>query len=560
MLKASRPLRLRRWQDIDWCRNIKAIKDLRQQIFRASQCGDHKKLRSLQRLALKSRANAEMSVRQVTQINAGRKTPGVDGQVALTPDERTELVKDLLQDHIWQARPARRVYIPKANGKQRPLGIPTIADRCRQAMVKNALEPEWEARFEPCSYGFRPGRSCHDAIGRIFRICLPNSRKPWVVDADIKGAFDNISHDAVLTALEGFPAKELVKQWLKAGVMEKGVFSATDKGTPQGGVISPLLANIALNGIEQAVGVTYYERENHTVVKSKRVVVRYADDFVIFAETKADAQKALQDVSDWLKGRGLEISSEKTEIRTLTDGFDFLGFTIRHYREIGSGKPKLLIMPSKKSVKALKDRLKQEWQGLLGHPASAIWLRLNPILTGWGNYYRHVVSQKTYSKIDHFNHIKLLKWLKRTHPQKSRAWMKWAYFGRIKWDRQDNWIFGNPRTGGHLTKLCWTPIERHVLIKHGVSPDDPTLSEYWEKREKKKVETLSTVRHKKLSYRQKGYCPLCKGTLFNGEKLNIHHRIPKASGGTDTLDNLALLHHTCHKQVHRKKSEALQFA
>ena len=560
MLKASRPLRLRQWQDIDWCHNTKAIKDLRQQIFRASQCGDHKKLRSLQRLALKSRANAEMSVRQVTQINAGRKTPGVDGQVALTPDERTPLVKELLQDQTWKARPARRVYIPKANGKQRPLGIPTIADRCRQAMVKNALEPEWEAKFEPCSYGFRPGRSCHDAIGRIFRICLPNSRKPWAVDADIKGAFDNISHEALMTALEGFPAKELVKQWLKAGIMDKGVFAETNKGTPQGGVISPLLANIALHGMEQAVGVTYHKRENHTVVKSKRAIVRYADDFVIFTETKADAHKALQDVSDWLKGRGLEISQEKTEIRSLTDGFDFLGFNIRHYQEIGSGKPKLLIMPSKKSVQALKDRLKQEWQDLLGHPARVIWQRLNPILTGWGNYYQHVVSKETYGKIDRYNYVRLLKWLKRTHPHKSYKWMKRAYFGRIRRDKLDIWIFGDTRTGGHLTKLCWTPIERHVLIKHGASPDDPTLCEYWDKRDRNKVETLSTVRHRKLAYQQKGKCPLCMGSLFSGELLNIHHRTPKAEGGTDALDNLALLHHTCHKHVHRRKSEVLQFA
>ena len=311
MRKASRPLRLRRWQDIDWCQTTKAVKDLRQQIYRASQSGDHKKLRSMQRLMLKSRANAEISVRQVTQLNAGRNTPGVDGRVATTPDERTKLIKELLQDQTWKAQPARRVYIPKANGKTRPLGIPTIADRCRQAMVKNALEPEWEARFEPLSYGFRPGRSCHDAIGRIFRIARPNSKKCWIVDADIKGAFDNISHDTILEDIKGFPAREIIKQWLKAGIMEKGVFADTDRGTPQGGVISPLLANIALTGCEQAVGVTYGELNGYTVLKSKRAVVRYADDFVIFTETKAEAETALQEIATWLKSRGLEISEEK---------------------------------------------------------------------------------------------------------------------------------------------------------------------------------------------------------------------------------------------------------
>ena len=255
--KVSRPLRLRRWQDINWRLTIKSVKDLRQQIYAASQCGDHKKLRSLQRLMLQSRANAELSVRQVTQTNKGRNTPGTDDRVATTPDERTQLVKEMLQNRTWKVRPAKRVYIPKANGKTRPLGIPTIADRCRQAMVKNALEPEWEAKFEPCSYGFRPGRSCHDAIGRIFSLAQPQSKKKWVVDADIKGAFDHISHDTLMTTLDRFPAKKLIFQWLKAGTLEQGIFAKTEMGTPQGGVISPLLLNIALHGMERAVGVTY---------------------------------------------------------------------------------------------------------------------------------------------------------------------------------------------------------------------------------------------------------------------------------------------------------------
>ena len=551
--KVSRPLRLRRWQDVNWRLTIKAVKDLRQQIYRASQCGDHKKLRSLQRLMLQSRANAELSVRQVTQINRGRNTPGTDGLVATTPQERTELVKELLQDNTWKAQPAKRVYIPKANGKTRPLGIPTIADRCRQAMVKNALEPEWEAQFEPCSYGFRPGRSCHDAVSRIFSIALPQGKKKWVVDADIKGAFDNISHDALLTSLDGFPAKKLVNQWLKAGIMEQGVFAKTEMGTPQGGVISPLLLNIALHGMEQAIGVSYHKRGDYMAIKSSRALIRYADDFVIFAETRKDAEAAQETIAEWLRGRGLELSQEKTKIRHLKEGFDFLGFTIRIYPERLTHKDKLLITPSKASVQAFRYRLKQEWLNLKGHNVQSVIVRLNPILKGWGNYYRHVVSTKTFNSLDDFIHMKSRKWLKQTHPNKPMKWIERNYYGRLRMDKQDNWVFGNLQTGEHLTRMRWLNIKRHAPIQHGASPDNPELREYWKQRNFKQVETLPYARQKRLAKRQKGICLVCRDSLFNGENLHVHHIIPKAEGGTDLYRNLALLHVTCHQQVHRKR-------
>ena len=560
MLNASRPERWRDWREIDWFQTMRAVKGLRRQIYRASQKGDHKKLRSLQRLMLKSRANAELSVRQVTQINKGRKTPGVDGQVALTPDERTELIKELLQDQTWKAKPAKRVYIPKADGRKRPLGIPTIADRARQAMVKNALEPEWEARFEPCSYGFRPGRDCHDAIGRIFRLALPQSKKKWVVDADIKGAFDNISHKTLTDSLKGFPAKELVKQWLKAGVIDKGVYANTEQGTPQGGVISPLLANVALHGMEKAMDVSYRKKNGYIQTTSKRAVIRYADDFVIFAETRKDAEASKREIADWLRGRGLELSDDKTRIRHLKEGFDFLGFTIRQYKERQTDKPILLITPSKEGLKRFKARLRQEWHDLKGQNAKRVMDKLNPILRGWGNYYRKVASKETFAKLDHHMYWKVLTWLKQTHPQKTMSWIRKQYFGQIVQGRQDRWIFGDATTGQYLLRLCFMPIQRHILIKHGVSPDNPDEHRYWQKRELRKVELLPTVKHKKLAKMQKGQCVICGDSLFDAEELNVHHMIPKTEGGTDRMDNLALLHTTCHRQLHRKTGGATRFA
>ena len=228
------------WNAVNWRRANQSVRNLRQRIFRATAKGDLKKVRSLQKLMLRSHSNLVVSVRKVTQVNAGKNTPGVDKVVVKTPEARDELIKELSTLVCWRAKPARRIYIPKANGKLRPLGIPVIKDRCLQAMVKNALEPEWEAKFESISYGFRPGRSCHDAIAKIYLIATPNKRKRWVVDANIKGAFDNISHQCLETAIGYFPAREMIRQWLKAGYMEKGQFHETETGTPQGGVATPL--------------------------------------------------------------------------------------------------------------------------------------------------------------------------------------------------------------------------------------------------------------------------------------------------------------------------------
>ena len=314
------------WNAINWRKANRTVRNLRHRIFRAAQEGNLKKVHSLQKLMLKSYSNRLVSVRRVAQVNAGKNTPGVDKLVIKTPAARGRMVDTLAQYHLWKAKPARRVYIPKASGKKRPLGIPVVVDRCIQSMAKNALEPAWEAKFEGSSYGFRPGRDCHDAIEKIYKLARPNKTKKWVLDADIKGAFDNISHEYLLETIGPFPGRELIKQWLKAGYVEEEMFHATEQGTPQGGVISPLLANIALHGMEEAIGVKYDYRGQ---LIGKRAVVRYADDFVCFCETKQDAERVQKILVDWLKERGLTLSEEKTRIVHLTEGFDFLGF-VRH--------------------------------------------------------------------------------------------------------------------------------------------------------------------------------------------------------------------------------------
>src|SRR5258708_2721414 len=417
------------WNAINWRKANRTVRNLRHRIFRATQEGNLKKVHSLQKLMLKSYSNRLVSVRRVAQVNAGKNTPGVDKLVIKTPAARGKMVDALAHYSLWKAKPARRAYIPKANNKLRPLGIPVVVDRCLQAMLKNALEPAWEARFEGSSYGFRPGRSCHDAIEKIYGLARPNKTKKWVLDADIRGAFDNISHEYLLKTVGSVPGKELIKQWLKAGYVEHGEFHATEQGTPQGGVASPLLANIALHGMEEAIGVTYDYRGQ---LIGKRAVVRYADDFVCFCETKEDAEQVQKILVEWLKERGLALSEEKTRIVHLTEGFDFLGFVLRHYPAPKTSHTgwKLLIKPSKQSQQEMRTKLKILWENGHGTNVQTVLGQFNPVIRGWANYFRTVVAKKIFSGLDRWMFYKEVRNTSRTHPKKNKVCRHQPYCAR----------------------------------------------------------------------------------------------------------------------------------
>jgi len=391
------------WDTIDWRAQEGQVRRLRQRIFKASQEGDLAKVRSLQKLMLRSRANTLVSVRQVTQRNTGRKTAGIDGEVALTSEARAQVAVRVHQSIAsWQPRAVRRVYIPKASDKtkMRPLGIPVLMDRCHQARVRNALEPEWEARFEPRSYGFRPGRSCQDAIAAIYTTCKgPMAKRLWALDADLAAAFDRIDHDRLLEAIGGFPARDMIRDWLKAGVFEAGKgFAPTEEGTPQGGVISPLLLNVALHGLEEAAGVRY----NSTGVNAGRampgspILVRYADDMVVLCHSHRQAELVKARLAEWLAPRGLVFNEGKTGIVSLNQGFDFLGFNVRRYNR------KLLIKPGKAAVRRLRKRLAAEMRRLRGSNVMAVLAKLSPVIRGWAAYYRGVVSSRLFSSLDHY--------------------------------------------------------------------------------------------------------------------------------------------------------------
>lgn len=555
------------WDWVDWSGCEREVRRLRQRIFKATQEGDWPRVRSLQKLMLRSRSNTLVSVRQVTQRNAGRKTAGIDGEVALTSQARADVaVRVHSTIPTWQPRAVKRVYIPKASNraKLRPLGIPVIMDRCHQARVRNALEPEWEARFEPRSYGFRPGRSCQDAIGAIYATCKgPRAKRVWALDADVAAAFDNIDHAHLLAAIGTFPARDMIHDWLTAGVFEPGKgFAPTEEGTPQGGVISPLLLNVALHGLEEAAGVSYATSGSGAseTKPGSPVLIRYADDMVVLCHTRERAEHVKARLAEWLTPRGLSFNEDKTQIVHLTeDGFDFLGFNVRRYRS------KLLIKPSKAAIRRVRERLAVEMRRLRGSNADAVIARLNPIIKGWAAYYRGVVSSKVFHTLDYQMWKLTYKWATWHHHNKPKRWIVDRYFGKHNKFRNDRWVFGNPDNNSYLVKFSWTDIVRHVMVTGTASPDDPALTDYWAKRRRKVKPPLDNYTLRLLA-RQDARCPLCGDHLLAADQppqsphdwerwwlkvtrkaIAVDYLVHHGRPGRPDNDQTRLVHASCHR-------------
>ena len=544
------------WNDIPWRKLERNVFKLQNRIYQASSRGETKAVHKLQRLLLTSKSAVFLAVRRVAQDNQGKRTAGIDGLASLRSERKSALSLKILNDPIVpKAKPVRRVWIPKpGKDEKRPLGIPVMEDRARQALAKMALEPEWEAKFEPNSYGFRPGRSCHDAIQAIFNHLRGASK--YVLDADISKCFDRINHEALLKKLGTFPKlRRAIRAWLKAGIMDGAKLFPVFEGTPQGGVISPLLANIALHGFETAIRDKFQQfhklpgHERRTPWKPQ--VIRYADDFVIFHRNLEALKRAKQIAENWLRNMGLELKPSKTRItHTLKEidgsvGFNFLGFNIRQYprgknkcmRDVHS-RPlgfTLTITPSKESQKRFITKIRDIIKANRNIDQNGLIRLMNPVIRGWGNYYSTVVSKRVFQKMDMHIFKKLWSWALRRHPNKGHKWVAHKYWLLDKC----GWVFG---IDGKITlhKLADIPIKRHILVQGHRSPYDGDAF-YWSSRLGRHPLIPQSLAN--LIKRQKGYCRECGRFFMPGDCVTVVR--PKTGQADPQRPTAMIVHQRC---------------
>lgn len=562
------------WNELRWGKLQSYVRRLQYLIYRTQKSGDTKRVHFLQKMLIRSMAAKCVATHRVTTLNKGKRTAGIDKKVLLKPKEKYQLAMTLSLN--GQASPIRRVWLPKPGKiEKRPLGIPIIRDRAKQELARMALEPQWEAVFEPNSYGFRPGRGCHDAIEAIY-LCLRGGNTKWVFDADIRKCFDMIDHDALLAKLDTYPQmKQQIRAWLKAGVMEGYANTTTPleilettAGTPQGGVISPLLANIALHGLENHLKeyVSNISTKPHPganrgkVAKSKALgIIRYADDFVLIHRSKEILELCMAETQRWLEKVGLAISEEKSALRDSRNGFLFLGFQITHVKKPTIGVYKIKIQPSKKKQADLLNKVKRIVTNNKSISSYDLIAMLRPVIIGWANYYRYCECKAVFSRLTHKIFQKIRAWVFRRDTRNGRLKVKQKYFpsgkeykfdGRIY---RDNWILngtkmvkGGDKKVNFLPHIVWVKSIKHVKIKGDESPYSNSI--YWAMRSNRN--SPYNTRVTKLLQNQKQICLWCKQkfTTFDSINWEVDHILPKSKGGKDVYANLQLLHKHCHME------------
>jgi RNA-directed DNA polymerase len=534
------------WISIDWYQAQRLVRRLQARIVQAAQAGRWGKVRALQHLLTHSYSAKVLAVRRVTE-NPGKHTPGVDGVTWTTPEQKQQAVHTLRQ-RGYHPQPLRRIYIPKSPGKVRPLSIATLRDRAMQTVYLQALDPVAEVLADPNSYGFRVERSPADALAQAFIVLGGRQSAEWVLEGDIQSCFDRISHDWMLTHIP--MDKVMLQKWLKAGYQERGVLYPTEEGAAQGGPLSPVLANLTLNGLERMLQQRF-SRGSRTKPDPKVNAIRFADDFIVTGRSKDLLENEVKPLIEaFLQERGLVLSPQKTCITHIEEGFDFLGQQIRKFK----GKPRT--MPSRKSVKTLLTKVREIVKTHKHVSAGQLIALLNPLLRGWALYHRHAASKRTFNEVDAALFTILWRWAKRRHPTKNRTWVRKKYFHTRGGDR---WVFAGelPGAKGQVQKswlyaVAALPIRRHTKVRAQANPYDPAWEVYFEERLGLTMAQHLSGRRKLLHLwkEQGGLCPICQHKITTLTGWHNHHIVWRSHGGSDSAENRVLLHPTCHRQVH----------
>jgi len=525
----------KKWDLIDWKRVEQEVNRLQVRIAKASINNKQNEVKRLQYLLTHSFYAKLLAVKKVT-TNKGKNTSGIDGKLWSTSATKMKAVL-ALTDKCYKAKPLKRVYIEKKGKKEkRPLGIPTMYDRAMQALYALALDPVSESTADNKSFGFRKARSCQDACEYIFTALSRNFSPKYILEGDIKGCFDNISHDWLI---ENIPMdKPILKQFLKAGFIFNHELFATEEGTPQGGVISPIFANMALDGMQVALDKEFNTNKNGKVAVYKKVgfkvnLIRYADDFVITAIDEEVAQRAKKAIKAFLVTRGLELSENKTKISHIDDGFDFLGWNFRKYNG------KLIVKPSKKSidsfVRSLSDTILKRGKAW---KQEVLIQKLNQQLRGWANYHQSVAASETYSHIDFVLFNLLYRWAKRRHPKKGKWFTTTKYWRRIL---NRSWVFATDNIA--LLRVDHIPIVRHIKVRMNANPYIDV--EYFAERKFKQGMRRLSGRFKNVWKNQNGRCFHCGMPLEVMEERQIYFKTPKSEGGQEIVTNMAYVHKSC---------------
>lgn len=534
------------WNAINWQKAHTLVRRLQARIVKATQAGRWGKVHALQRLLTHSFSAKLMAVKRVTE-NQGKRTPGVDGVIWETPEKKAKAMMTL-RKRGYRPLPLRRIYIAKSSGTgQRPLSIPCMKDRAMQALYLLALDPIAETLADLNSYGFRLERSTADAIEQCFIVLAQKRSVQWILEGDIRSCFDSLSQEWLMANIP--MDKAMLRQWLQAGFMDKHILYPTETGVPQGGVASPVLMNLALNGLERYLKEVLPNRRGS--VQTKVHTIRFADDFVVKGYSRMFLEQEVRPlVEQFLSERGLVLSLEKTWLTHIEDGFDFLGTHVRKYNG------KLLCTPSKKNVHAFLEKVRKlvklHRQATAGH----LILQLNPVIRGWAQYHQHGVSKQTFTKVDHHIFKVLWQWARRRHPKKSHPWIKEKYF---RFEDGSNWVFCGQvlQAKGklqdvRLLRATSMPIRRHTKIRGNANPYDPEWEPYFEARWGLRMARNLRGRRPllRLWKEQEGLCAVCHQRITQLTGWHSHHIVWRTHGGSDRAENRVLLHPNCHAQVH----------